>query len=163
MEDPEAWRWIWLIVGVAFLVGEMASPGSFFLAPFAAGALVAALLAFLDVPVAIEWAAFVGVSVAVFAGLRPLARRLDQQGATQGIGATRLIGQPGLVLDDIAAGDLGMVRVHREEWRAESLDGSPIPAGTPIRVVEVRGTRAVVWPTALPEPGGGELPTQTTE
>lgn len=154
MEEPEAWRWIWLVAGFVFLVGEMASPGSFFLLPFAAGAIVAAVLAFTGVGVAGEWVAFLGVSIAAFAALRPLARRLDREGQQPGIGATRLIGQSGLVLEPIASGDLGLVRIHREEWRAEALDGSAIPAGTPVKVVEVRGTRVIVWPLALPGADG---------
>ena len=38
----------------------------------------------------------------------------------------------------------GLVRVHREEWRAESVDGSGIAAGAVVKVVEQRGTRLVV-------------------
>jgi membrane protein implicated in regulation of membrane protease activity len=140
VDSPESWRWIWMVAAFLFTVGEMASPGSFFLFPFAAGALVAAVLA------------FAGVSAGAFAALRPIARRLDQGGPAAGIGANRLIGETAIVLDSIGPGDLGLIRVDREEWRAESLDGSPIAAGTPVRVVEVRGTRAVVWPTALDEP-----------
>jgi membrane protein implicated in regulation of membrane protease activity len=152
VDSPESWRWIWMVAAFLFTVGEMASPGSFFLFPFAAGALVAAVLAFAGVGVGFEWVAFVGVSAGAFAALRPIARRLDQGGPAAGIGANRLIGETAIVLDSIGPGDLGLIRVDREEWRAESLDGSPIAAGTPVRVVEVRGTRAVVWPTALDEP-----------
>lgn len=153
MDDPESWRWVWLVATFLFAVGEMATPGSFFLAPFAAGALAATVLAFFDVSVAVQWLAFVGVTAGVFAGLRPLARRLDRDGPAAGIGANRLIGESGVVIDDIVPGDLGLIRVHREEWRAEALDGSAIPAGTPVRVVEIRGTRAIVWPVGLPEAG----------
>src|SRR5690606_30609722 len=46
--------------------------------------------------------------------------------------------------------DLGMVRIERQEWRAESLDGQAIDAGTIVRVAEVRGTRVVVFPVELP-------------
>ena len=49
--SPEFWRWIWLIAMVVFGLGEISIAGSFFLAPFAAGAGVAALLAFVGVPV----------------------------------------------------------------------------------------------------------------
>ncbi|MCU0272971.1 MAG: NfeD family protein [Acidimicrobiales bacterium] len=156
VEEPEAWRWIWLVAGFVFLVGEMASPGSFFLLPFAAGAIVAAVLAFAGVGVAGEWIAFLGVSAAAFAALRPLARRLDRDAQQPGIGATRLVGQSGVVLEPIAAGDLGLVRIHREEWRAEALDGSAVAVGTPVKVVEVRGTRVIVWPLALPDGGNDE-------
>lgn len=146
MDEPETWRWIWLLTAAAFLIGEMGLAGSFFLAPFAAGAVVAAVLAFADVGLVGQWAAFVGVSAAAFAGLRPLARRLDQGEPSDGIGSKRLIGQSGTVIEEVPAGhgELGLVRVHREEWRAESVDGAPIEAGAVVKVVEQRGTRLVV-------------------
>lgn len=146
MDDPDTWRWIWLIAAAAFLAGELSTAGSFFLLPFAIGAAVSAVLAFAGVGVEWEAVVFLTVSVAVFAAMRPLARRLDQGGITEGIGARRLIGQPAAVLEAIPGGthELGLVRVHREEWRAESVDGGPIPAGATVKVVEQRGTRLVV-------------------
>lgn len=148
MEEPETWRWIWLAATLVFAVGEMASAGTFFLAPFAVGAAVAAVLAFAGVDLAVEWLAFLVVSVAVFAALRPLARRLDAQEPDRGIGSKRLIGQTATVLEVIPAGnqELGLVRVHREEWRAESIDGTSFEAGSIVQVLEQRGTRLVVGP-----------------
>jgi membrane protein implicated in regulation of membrane protease activity len=153
MEDPETWRWIWLATAVTFVLGEIAIAGSFFLAPFAVGAAVACLLAFFDVELVWQWLAFVVISFGSFAALRPLSRRLDQGEPTDGIGSKRLIGETGTVLEEIPAGahELGMVRVHREEWRAETVDGHPAVAGTSIQVVEQRGTRLIV----TPKPGGG--------
>lgn len=155
MDQPETWRWIWLITAAVFAGGEMAAAGSFFLGPFALGAMIAAVLAFLDIGLAGQWLAFVAVSFGSFAALRPLARRLDQGQPSDGIGARRLIGQPATVLEGIPGGphELGLVRVHREEWRAESVDGDPIDAGSVVQVVEQRGTRLVVSPVrtaALP-------------
>jgi membrane protein implicated in regulation of membrane protease activity len=154
MESPEVWRWVWLVAAVVFVVGEMSSPGTFFLLPFGLAAAVAAVLAFADVGVTVQWLAFVGTALATLAALRPLARRLDRDEPVAGIGSRRLIGEPAVVLDAIPAGpaELGTIRVHREEWRAESADGSGIPAGTQVKVVEMRGTRAVVWPVARPDP-----------
>lgn len=158
MEEPETWRWIWLATAVTFTVGEIAMAGSFFLAPFAVGATVACLLAFFDIALEWQWLAFVGISAASFAALRPLARRLDQDEPTLGIGAKRLIGERGTVLEDIPPGphEIGLVRVHREEWRAETVDGVPIPAGSTVQVVEQRGTRLVV--TAVPGDGTATFP-----
>jgi membrane protein implicated in regulation of membrane protease activity len=153
VDDPEQWRWVWMVAALVFLVGEMFSPGSFFLLPFALGAAVAAVLAFADVDAVWQWLAFVGLSVAFFAALRPLARRLDTDAPTSGIGAKRLIGEVGTVLEPITGdGDLGMVRIHREEWRAESIDETAIALGTRVRVVEVRGTRVVVLPAEAADP-----------
>jgi len=98
MESPEVWRWVWLVAAVAFAGGEIAVAGSFFLLPFAFGAVVACVLAFLDVDVAWQWLAFVGVSAVSLLALFPLRRRLDREEPQDGIGARRLLGQPATVL-----------------------------------------------------------------
>jgi membrane protein implicated in regulation of membrane protease activity len=147
MDDPDGWQWVWLWAALFFALGEIATPVTFFMLPFAVGALLAALMAFLDIGLVVEWAAFVIGSLAAFLALRPLARRLDRQGHDDGIGARRLLGQEAMVLEDIpGSGDvgLGLVRVGREEWRAESTDGRPIASGAQVRVADVRGTRVVV-------------------
>jgi membrane protein implicated in regulation of membrane protease activity len=147
MDSPEEWRWIWLVAAFVFAVAEMANPGSFFLLPFAIGALVATVLAFADIGLGAEWIAFVAVSAATLVALRPIARRLDLSGEDAGVGARRLVGQTATVLAEIPGErELGLVRIHREEWRAESLDGSVIPQGATVKVAEVEGTRVLVAP-----------------
>jgi membrane protein implicated in regulation of membrane protease activity len=42
--------------------------------------------------------------------------------------------------------DGGRVRVERDEWRAETDSDDPIPLGTEVEVLAVRGTRLVVTP-----------------
>lgn len=154
MDDPGVWLWIWLAAAVLFGVGEIVVAGSFFLAPFAAGAVAAALVAAVEGPLVVQWGLFVGVSLGAFLALRPLARRLDAIDPVDGIGARRLIGETARVIEAIPAGshDLGLAMIGREEWRVESLDGQEIPAGSLTRVVEVRGTRAVVVPIDLAGP-----------
>jgi membrane protein implicated in regulation of membrane protease activity len=144
MDSPEDWRWVWIIATAVFAIGELTTPGSFFMLPFAIGALVATVLAFLDVNVVVEWLVFVGVSLAVFAALRPVAHRLNRSVDDTGVGSRRLLGQSGVVLREIPAGDVGLVRVDREEWRAQSTDGAGIPTGTAVRVADVQGTRVIV-------------------
>ena len=157
--DPETWRWIWLGATVAFALGEIAIAGTFFLAPFAVGAGLAAVLAFAGVAVGIQWAVFVGVSVAAFLALRPIARRLDAEGPMLGIGAHRQVGERARVIEAIGGShELGTVLLGREQWRAESADGHPIAAGTAVVVVEVRGTRVLVEAAAGPAP---DLPPTT--
>jgi len=156
MESPEDWRWVWIIATAVFAIGELTTPGSFFMLPFAIGALVATVLAFLNVDVVVEWLVFVGVSLAVFAALRPVAHRLNRSVDDTGVGSRRLLGHFAVVLREIPAGDVGLVRVDREEWRAQSTDGSAIPSGTAVRVADVQGTRVIV--AAL-----DELSTSATE
>jgi membrane protein implicated in regulation of membrane protease activity len=154
MNDAESWRWLWLAATFTFAVGEMLTPGSFVLLPFALGAALATIGAFLDLPVALEWLVFLGASAAALAGFRPLARRLDLSAQDDGIGSRRLLGQQATVLRDIPGhGELGLVRVGREEWRADSTTGGPIAAGLQVRVADVRGTHVVVAATETLLPG----------
>ena len=151
MDSPDEWRWVWIIATAVFAVGEMATPGSFFLAPFAIGAFVAAILAFADVNVTIEWTAFLIVSIAALAALRPVARRLDLAGVDHGVGSRRLVGTQATVLKAIPGdAELGLVRLDREVWRAQSTDGTPIPVGATVRVADVQGTRVLVAVETLP-------------
>lgn len=148
--DADAWRWVWLTLTVVGLVGEIAVAGTFFLMPFAAGAAIACILAFLSLALGLQWLAFVLVSAAAFAATRPLARRLDRADSPRGVGAGRLIGSQGMVLTDVDA-DSGLVRIGGEEWRAQSRDRVRVPAGSQVLVVEVVGTRLIVLPLELPE------------
>ena len=63
---------IWLIAAVVFAVGEIATLG-FFLAPFAGGALLAAIVSAVGGGELASWAVFLLVSIGLLAALRPLA------------------------------------------------------------------------------------------
>ena len=149
--DGETLRWIWLVAGVVLLAGEM-STGGLFLLPFAIGAFAAAVLGFVGVGVAGQVVVCFLVSAIAFAALRPLAHRLDKTGITEGIGSRRLVNSTGVVLAEIPANDVGMVRIEAEEWRAVSQDGGAIPEGATVRIVDVEGTRAIVVPTSAAVP-----------
>jgi membrane protein implicated in regulation of membrane protease activity len=152
VSSPDTWRWIFLVAAVAFTVGEIAVAGTFFLLPFGVGALAAALAAFAGLSVALEWLIFVVVAAGASAVLWPLGRRLDRNTPHQAIGATRWVGRQALVTRDIPGlpGATGMVRLDREEWRAESMMGIPIRTGSTVLVSRVDGTRLVVLPLEEP-------------
>ena len=159
--SPDTWRWVFLVIAVMFTVGEIAMAGTFFLLPFAAGALAASLAGFAGASVGILWLIFVVVSAIGSSVLWPLRRRLDSRNPRSEIGANRWVGRQAVVLRDIPGnvGGTGLVRLDREEWRAESLVGIPIRAGSTVLVSRVDGTRLVVLP--LDEPSS--LPPTATE
>ena len=147
--SPDTWRWVWLVACVVFALGELVTPAAFFFLPFAAGALVASALAFADVNVALEWAAFIGISASSFAVLWPIGRRMERRSGLTGVGAQRWVGRHAVVLCVIPGqvGGTGVVRLEREEWRAESgVSGVPIRRGTTVLISRVHGTRLVVLP-----------------
>jgi membrane protein implicated in regulation of membrane protease activity len=141
--DNEWWRWIWLGVAAVFGVGEIFTAG-FFMLPFAAGAVVAFVLAWFDVAPAIVLPVFLVTSVVVLIVIQRLVRRGDRNVVP--VGANRFVGRKVLVLErvDRVAGT-GRVRLDTESWRA-TTDGDPLEPGAEARVVEMRGTRLVVVP-----------------
>lgn len=139
--ENEVWRWVWTIFAIVMGIGEIFTAG-FFLLPFAIGAAVAAVLAWLNVVLLAQWLVFFGVSMFALAFLQRFISRQDE-GDQPRVGANRWIGSEGVVLDAIDPhSGAGMVRILNEEWRATSLH--PIEAGAKIIVTEVDGARLVV-------------------
>ena len=136
---------LWLILAVAFALGEIATLG-FFLAPFAGGAAVAALVSAVGVPFVGSLAAFLVVSVVLLAALRPLARSHRRMPPQIRTGTAALVGKSATVLERIAnAEGVGCVRIDGEVWTARAfMDEETFEAGTRVQVVEIRGATALV-------------------
>jgi membrane protein implicated in regulation of membrane protease activity len=138
----DAWV-IWLIVAVAFGVGEIATLG-FFLAPFAGGALVAALVSGAGGGDVLSWVAFLVVSVVLLAALRPVALRHRKQAPSLRTGTAALVGHMATVVERVTA-DEGCVRLEGEIWTARAYDEDQVfEAGTRVQVLEIRGATALV-------------------
>lgn len=140
--DPEILGASLIVLGVVISALELVVPGLVIL-PFGLGAIVAGIAGVAGVDPLFQAIIFIVASLGFFLALRPLAKKLNA-GAHDGIGSSRLIGSEGIVLEDIPHGETGIVRIEREEWRAESASDSALPSGARIRVLEVRGTRVVV-------------------
>jgi membrane protein implicated in regulation of membrane protease activity len=136
---------LWLIAAVIFGVGEIATLG-FFLAPFAGGALIAALVTGAGAGTAAGWAAFLVVSLILLAALRPIARSHRRLPAQLRTGTAALVGSTGTVVERIANDEgVGCVRIGGEVWTARSyLDDEVIEAGKRVQVVEIKGATALV-------------------
>lgn len=144
MIDNEAWRWIWVAAALVLGFGEIVTAG-FFMLPFAAGAAVAAILAFLNVAPSVQLLVFIIVSVIGLFFLQRFVRRADESQPT--MGSNRMVGQQGRVIEAIdPTTGIGRVRVETEDWRATFDGGTALEEGTPIRVTGIRGTRLVVEP-----------------
>ena len=136
---------IWLIAAVIFAIGEMATT-SFFLAPFAGGALVATLLAAAGAGAVIEWAAFLVVSILLLAALRPIAREHQRTKSRIKTGTAALVGQTATVVERIAnAEGVGCVRLDGEIWTARAfVEEETFEPGQRVQVLEIRGATALV-------------------
>jgi membrane protein implicated in regulation of membrane protease activity len=136
---------VWLIVAVLFGIGEMATLG-FFLAPFAGGAAVAAVVSAAGAPFVASLAVFLVISIVLLTTLRRVAlahRRMPPQIRT---GTAALVGKPATVVERIANDEgVGVVRIEGEVWTARAyMDDETYEAGTRVQVVEIRGATALV-------------------
>jgi membrane protein implicated in regulation of membrane protease activity len=140
----DAWV-VWFIIGCVLGVGEMLTMG-FYLAPFAVGAFIAALLALVGVGTALSWAVFIVVSVIALGVVRPIARSHRKMPPQIRTGTAALVGRSGVVLERIANHEaVGCVRIGGEVWTARSYDEDDvIEPGTRVQVVEIRGATALV-------------------
>ena len=135
--------WLWMVLAAILVVGEIFTAG-FFLLWFGIGAAVAGVLALLGLGAAWQWGSFVVVSGVLFGVSRRFAERFSAK-QPPGIGADRLIGKTGVVLEDIDnASNTGRVRLDKEEWRAKSATGKIIATGSRVEVVRLDGTHVVV-------------------
>jgi len=134
---------LWLIAAVILGVGE-ALTTSFFLAPFAGGALAAALVSGVGAGFGIALAVALFVSIVLLAALRPLARQHRRTPPQIRTGTAALIGREVLVLEPITQ-DSGLVKLEGEQWSARSyMDGQSFEPGDRVSVVEIRGAHALV-------------------
>jgi membrane protein implicated in regulation of membrane protease activity len=136
---------LWLIAAVILAIGEIATTG-LFLAPFAAGAAIAALLAAAGAGAVIEWAVFLVVSVIALAALRPVARAHKRSRGQIKTGTAALVGQHAVVVERIAnAEGVGCVRLDGEIWTARAFDDDEtFEPGARVQVLEIRGATALV-------------------
>ena len=136
---------LWLIAAVILAIGELTTMG-LFLAPFAGGAAVAAILAGTGAGATIEWAAFLVVSVILLAALRPVAREHQRKRGMIKTGTAALVGQTATVVERIAnAEGVGCVKLDGEIWTARAYDDDEvIEPGTRVHVLEIRGATALV-------------------
>lgn len=136
---------LWLILAVVFGVGEIATLG-FFLAPFAGGAAVAALVSAAGAPFVAALAVFLLISVVLLAALRPLARSHRRMPPQIRTGTAALVGKSATVLERIANSEgVGCVRIDGEVWTARAfMEEETYEAGTRVQVVEIRGATALV-------------------
>jgi membrane protein implicated in regulation of membrane protease activity len=135
---------IWVIIACAFGIGEMLTT-SFFLAPFAIGAAVAAA-AEATVGGAAAWAAFVVVALLCLVLVRPVVRSHLKMPPQIRTGAAALVGKQAIVLERIANDEgVGCVKIDGEVWTARSLyEDQVIEPGKRVEVVDIKGATALV-------------------
>lgn len=132
----------WVVVAILFGIAEVASV-AFYAAFLALGALTAAAAAALGATVVVQAVVFLGVAILGIGLVRPLATRMRGPKLVSGAGG--MIGQEVIVVEPILGPHQpGHITIAGERWLAESVDGSPVPEGATVKIIEIRGLTLLV-------------------
>jgi membrane protein implicated in regulation of membrane protease activity len=147
----DAWQ-AWLGLGVLLGVAELFSL-DLILIMLAVGAFAGMVTAALDAPLVVQVLAAAAASVGMLALVRPsLVHRLHA-GPELVMSHGRLVGQQGVVIQELSSLAPGQVRLGGELWSAAPYDENlRIAAGETVEVLQIRGATAYVHPVARLEP-----------
>ncbi len=138
--------WIaWSIAAVLLAVGEILTPGLFFLGPVALAAVAGAVVSLFDAPLWLQLVVFAVGSFASLGLLRPIARRHLSMPHAIRTGTAALVGAPAVVLQRVDSQG-GRVRIGGEEWSARAfMPDQVLEAGAKVEVAEIQGATALVY------------------
>jgi membrane protein implicated in regulation of membrane protease activity len=136
---------IWAIVALALAVGEIFTPGLFFLGPVALAALASMIVALVGGGAVVQVVVFIAGSVASVGLIRPIAKAHLRVPAALRTGTAALTGAKAVVLQRVDT-DGGRVRIGGEEWSARAyMEGQVFEPGDRVEVVKIEGATALVY------------------
>jgi membrane protein implicated in regulation of membrane protease activity len=139
-----AWL-LWILAAFALGIGEILTPGLFFLGPVAIAAGAAAILAAVGAGWFVQLVVFAAGSIASLAVLRPIARAHLRMPAVLRTGTAALVGAKAVVLERVDHSG-GRVKIGGEVWSARTLDEHEvIEPGTRVEVAQIDGATALVY------------------
>jgi membrane protein implicated in regulation of membrane protease activity len=136
---------VWLIAALLLAIGELLTPGMFFLGPVALAAVGAAVAAAIGGGIILQLIVFIAVSLASLAFLRPIARRHIRMPELTRTGTAALVGTKALVLQRVDVNG-GRVRIGGEEWSARAFfEEQTLEPGARVEVAKIEGATALVF------------------
>lgn len=146
----EQYMWIvWLGLMIVMVIVECMGPALVSIW-FAAGALVSLMLSLLSlipgvtVPWWVQVIVFVVVSTITLVALRPISKRYFKAN-TINSNVDSLVGQRGLLMEDIKPFEPGVCKINDVLWTAISTNGKEtIPAKSVVEVVTIQGNKLLV-------------------
>jgi inner membrane protein len=150
--------WMWIILGCALLLLELATPGGFYFVFFGCSALVVGLLAAGGITTTdwVEWLLFSIFAIGATAFFRkPLLQRLGS-GVPPG-DVDSLIGETATAMESIKPGAVGKAELRGSAWTAVNNSPESLLRGQRCRVERVDGLTIFVRSA---EPGDQHQPLQ---
>ena len=135
--------WIWLAAAIIFIIIEAVTVGLTTIW-FAAGALVALILALIKVGVGVQVAVFLILSLVLLATTRKIFVNKLKTGSEK-TNVDALVGEEAVVLENITPFNTGLVKVKGQNWTAIAADkGASILKGSTVKIKAIEGVKLIV-------------------
>lgn len=142
--------WHWLVLGLLLMLGELVTPGGFYIIFFGIGALLVGLLAGIDAagPLWFQVLMFSVLSVGLLALFR--ARLLTvMQVDPQAPPVDALVGEVAVTTGSLEPGAIGKVELRGAAWSARNVSSAALSPGARCRVLRVDGLMLDVTPEGV--------------
>ena len=138
--------WHWLVVGLLLMVGELATPGGFYILFFGIGAVLTGFLVLFGVSdTSVQVFLFLVLSVTGLLFFRSRLLRTVQPNP-QAPAVDTLVGEMGVVTTTLSPGGIGKVELRGASWSARNTADVALAVGVRCRVVAVDGLLLLVQP-----------------
>lgn len=132
--------WIWVLLGLVLLLGELVTPGGFFAIFFGLAALVVGVLVRLGWAgdAAVQWllfSTFSVVGVALFR--RPVLRALKLDQPKKAVDS--IAGEEAVVVEEVPPGGVGKAELRGSTWTARTEGTVTLEKGRRCRVERIEG------------------------
>ena len=132
----EIWH-IWIIVALVLFIIELFTTG-FAVICLSIGCLGGAVAAACATSVEVQLLIFAVVAFVAWASVRPILKRsFYKQGEKVLTNASAMVGRHGVVCNAIDPSESGRVVIDGVDWKARSVDDSPIEQGARVEVVAI--------------------------
>ena len=138
--------YIWLIMAGIFLIAEIITVG-FLIFWLSIGSLFAMITSLFTDNLVIQTAVFVISSTILIFVTKPFVKKFATNKNPIKTNVYSIIGKNGIVTQDINPIEaVGQIKISGEVWSATSQDNQIIPKDTKVRVLEIKGVKAIVEP-----------------
>lgn len=138
--------WLWIALGLALTVAELATPSGFFIIFFGLAALTVGILSGLDLAGGtwVQWLLFSVLSIGYILVFR--GRLQAKVALPESRDVDTLVGDLAIVQERLPPGVVGKVEVRGSMWSARNTSSVTLDAGQRARVAAVHGLTLTVVP-----------------
>jgi membrane protein implicated in regulation of membrane protease activity len=131
--------WIWILLGLLLLLGEIVTPGGFYIFFFAVGAVVVGVLTGLNAagPLWFQFILFSTVSVLTLWLFRERLVQLTQSRNEATVDS--LVGETAVATEDIPINGIGKAEMRGSSWSARNVSERVLVRGERCKVERIEG------------------------